>query len=549
MARLLIVEDNHELASLMVAAAQSRGHSAQAVHTGEEALALLRPRAYDAAVVDLLLPDMRGSELLTALIPHGIPAIAISGVFKGDKLAREATSVYGARDFFSKPFKLDELLDALEQKCNLPRTAAPPPPPPEAQEEEDAILELMELLPEDEIKSEPPREHPAAALAPPPPPPEASEASDTEITRPHATPLPPDAFLSEEQEEEEHSSHRVAPPVPGPDEALLAELADAASATLTEPKAPAATEPPVASESPEPEPAPAAEAAPTPAPDEPEVLPFGEREKVWAKQKGSEAPAPPRAGRRALPEWTLEGEIKEATIPRLLNAYYEARHHGELKLKQGQVLKVVYFEAGQPVYAASNLANERFARFCARRGLLSPSDLQAVAALSKEEGVRTGEAMMRLGLLDADKRRQLVEEQVKEILWSTFSWTSGGYGFSPMRLQRAGLVKLSIFPGDLILEGVLKLETLVALRQKMPRTRRLSPTAAPPYALHELKLAGPQAMLLAYSDGSKTVEDLLTLTDLSERETLATLHGLELMGILQERRDESSGKRRISFGL
>jgi hypothetical protein len=44
------------------------------------------------------------------------------------------------------------------------------------------------------------------------------------------------------------------------------------------------------------------------------------------------------------------------------------------------------------------------------------------------------------------------------------------------------------------------------------------------------------------------VEDLLTLTDLSEREMLATLRGLELLGILQERHDEPS-KRRISFGL
>jgi hypothetical protein len=200
------------------------------------------------------------------------------------------------------------------------------------------------------------------------------------------------------------------------------------------------------------------------------------------------------------------------------------------------------------VYAASNLASERFARFCARRGLLSESDLQAVAALSKEGSVRTGDAMMRLGLIDAEKRRALVQEQVKEILWSTFAWSSGGYGFSPMRMQRAGLVKLSIFPGDLILEGVLKLESLVALRQKMPSSRRLSPTADPPYALHELKLAGPQALLLAYADGTKTVEDLLTLTDLSERETLATLHGLELMGILRERREESN-PRRITFGL
>lgn len=504
MARLLIIEDNLELASLMVAAAQSRGHFAQAAHTGEEALSLLRPKAFDAVVVDLLLPDMRGTELLIALLPHSIPAIAISGVYKGERLAWEATALYGARDFFAKPFELDALLDALEQKCGLPRPIQPPPPPPEAQEEED-ILELLEVAPLDAAE---------------------------EVTAPSTSPLPPEAFLPEEPEPEPATAL-------DPEEALLAVLAEVPATADGESR----PGPPL-EEFQEPR-----EPHELQASQEPEIfLPFGEREKVWLKEQQAPTGAPARVGRRALPEWSLEGELKEATVPRLLNAYYESRHHGELKLKQGQILKVIYFEAGQPVYAASNLAHERFARFCVRRGLLSESDLQAMARLSREEGLRTAEAMMRLGLLDAQRHQALVEAQVKEILWSSFAWNTGGYGFSPMRLQRTGLVKLSIFPGDLILEGVLKLETLVALRKKLPPSRRLFPTAAPPYALHELKLSGPQALLLAYADGSKTVEDLLTLTDLSEREALATLRGLELMGILQERREEPN-QRRISFGL
>ncbi|HZI05832.1 MAG TPA: hypothetical protein VEZ71_17510, partial [Archangium sp.] len=89
------------------------------------------------------------------------------------------------------------------------------------------------------------------------------------------------------------------------------------------------------------------------------------------------------------------------------------------------------------------------------------------------------------------------------------------------------------------------------LRQHMPRSRRLFPAAAPPYGLHELKLRGPQALLLAYTDGSKTVADLLTITELPERGVLATLRGLELIGVLEERRDEPgpSSRSRISFGL
>ncbi|AKJ02849.1 DNA-binding response regulator KdpE [Archangium gephyra] len=137
MARLLIVEDHPELASLMVAAAESRGHEATAVHTGEAALALLRPAAFHAAVVDLLLPDMRGSAVLSALRDHAIPAVAVSGVFKGDRFAREATEVHGARAFFEKPFELLQLLESVEQLCGLTR---PLPPPPSGEDEDEVVV-------------------------------------------------------------------------------------------------------------------------------------------------------------------------------------------------------------------------------------------------------------------------------------------------------------------------------------------------------------------------------------------------------------------------
>ncbi|NOK00870.1 MULTISPECIES: response regulator [Myxococcus] len=457
MARLLIVEDNHELASLIVALAQSRGHDAKAAATGEAALESLGPgQHWDAALVDLLLPDIRGSEVLAALRAHGIPAIAVSGVYKGDRFAQEAVQVHGARTFFEKPFELITVMEALEQAGGV----APPPraPPPIAE----SVL-LDELL-------------------------------DAE-----------DLIVLEEF-----------PPEPG----------DAAEPLQVVP-----------STDPLPEPADAEHALP---------LPFGRREQVWSESTAPSTPPPPK---RALPDWSLGGVLGDATVARLLNAYYEARHHGELKLQQGQVLKVVYFESGRVVYAASNLAAERFGRFCIRQGVLPEVRLAEVTAFAKEHGLRTGEAMLRMGLMDAAQREQLLVEQVKEIIWSTFTWKEGGYGFSAMRPRRTDLVKLSVFPGDLVLEGVAKTETLVTLRRHMPRSRRLFPTADAPYGLHELKLEGAQALVLAYADGSKTVEDLLALTDLPERQTLATLRGLELLGVLEDRPDTPSRRHRISFGL
>jgi CheY-like chemotaxis protein len=624
MARLLIVEDHPELASLMVAAAESRGHEAQAVHTGEAALALLRPAAFHAAIVDLLLPDMRGSTVLSALRDHAIPAVAVSGVFKGDRFAREATEVHGARAFFEKPFELLQLLEAVEQLCGLTRPL--PPPPPDDEDEvvvfEDASLldgedepvfgsfdedepvftrppppprfipPSQELTPvvmglalaeeaEDPMRDEAPAPAPtpqASAPTPeplPPPPPETSAAPPPAESVPppspetSAAPITVEVSASGEPEPAlivpEEEPHEEAP-VPGVDEPEPAPQQEQERVPAgAEPAVVEATRPVTlgtddleelgvldalnAEEAPAPAQAVESEARTESAEVTPEpglALPFGEREKVWAKTQPAATPGPRRP---SPPEWSLSGDLKDTSIPRLLNAYYEARHSGELKLKQGSVLKVIYFEAGRPVYAASNLAHERFARFCVRRGVLPEARLQEVLTLAREQNLRSAEAMIRLGVLDAKQRQQLVEEQVKEILWSTFSWTEGNYGFSPMRPPRAGLVKLAVFPGDLILEGILKSEPLVKLRQHMHRSRRLFPSAAPPYALHELKLKGQQALLLAYADGSKTVEDLLTLTELPERDVLATLRGLELIGVLEERRDEPTNRSRISFGL
>lgn len=427
MARLLVVEDNPELASLIAQACEARGHTARTELTAAGALGAVADEQTDFAIVDLHLPDMPGSEVLARLKDRKVPAIAISGVYKGDRFAQEATSVHGAAAFFEKPFLMDSLLEAVDKILGQLMPLSPDGPPSELPfHEDDELLEALEPLPEDN----------------------------------------------------------------GAD------------------------------------------------------VPFSQRGRVW-----SHAPdAPPAPSRSELPAWTKAGNLAETSVPRLLNAYYEARHDGELKLRQGNILKAIFFEGGCPVYAASNLLHERFGQFCARLGLLDGGQLAAVGRVAREKKLRTATAMVEMGLLTEERRVALLLEQVREIIWSAFSWTQGQYQLSSVKPQRTDLVKLSVFPGDLILQGVSRTGTLASLREKMAVSRKLFPALESPYPLYELSLSGPQASLVAQADGTKTVADLLSLTDLPEREALSTLVGLEWTGLLQERADEGP-RSRISFGL
>lgn len=664
MARLIIVEDNTELAFLIVSAARARGHQATAMGVGHAALSALGGGAtFDAAVVDLLLPDMGGGEVLAALREAGIPAVAISGVYKGETFAREAIEKHGATRFFEKPFDMKSLLEALESAA-----AGAGALPAMLIEDDEEELEELAPLEEVEVEDDEPLvadavvegeatvdpgemiaeieavEAPPAPAEEPPTRPEMVPELDEEPGTP-TRPLDGEdlaalaqlssaeaaaATVSPEEEtaevEEEIPTRVAGPPLdirlapqdegsPEEDmvralemleamEAMEAPMSMAAAAKESPPpppeqaprpargpggaigmahelavrvshKPPEKVAPPpaeaetggaleslAAAESggeapPEREPvdteaalaglaeeAPAVAATPEPPPEAPApdavLVPFGERGRVWNPE--------PQVRKRPLPEWGEAGDLSRSPVPRLLNAFYEARHTGELKLKQDTVVKVVTVENGLPVYAASNLASERFGRFCVRRGAVTEADLNRVAALAELEGIRTGESMVRLGLVTADRRRELLEEQVREIIWSTFSWTRGQYHLVPKKPSRQDLVKLFLFPGELILEGVSRTHTLISLRQKMPPQRRLSHAPDPPYVLQEIPLTGPQQALLAAADGSKAVEDLLALTDLSEREALASLAGFELLGLLVERPEENK-RQRISFGL
>jgi CheY-like chemotaxis protein len=110
--RLLIVDENAELAALVTDAAARLGAEAFACTSGREALSALGAGRFDAALLDLPLADVRGSELLRALGAAKVPAVAVSGVYRGPRSAEEALRL-GAREFYEKPFQIEEVVRAL----------------------------------------------------------------------------------------------------------------------------------------------------------------------------------------------------------------------------------------------------------------------------------------------------------------------------------------------------------------------------------------------------------------------------------------------------
>jgi CheY-like chemotaxis protein len=237
---------------------------------------------------------------------------------------------------------------------------------------------------------------------------------------------------------------------------------------------------------------------------------------------------PPTSGVRPA----RQGALKD-NLPGLISAFYLSKETGELYCQRGKVKKVVYFESGQPVFALSNLAADRFGQFLVRVGKIKPEQLQDVAVVAAQSGRRTGDVLVERGLLKETERLYFVGQQVKSIIYSLFGWEEGQFVVTFREKARAESIKLDVFPGNLVIRGIKKLYKPERLSRLIPLEDRLIPSQQPAYQLHEIELEKWEAMLLSRIDGTRTNAELMAIAapraEHLVKGFLAALLGIEIL--------------------
>ncbi len=118
MARILIIDDEDELRSMLRRMLEQVGHEVTEAVNGTEGIQSYEQDRPDLIITDIIMPEKEGVETIIALrrADPDLPIIAISG---GGRL--EATDFLtmarklGARRTLSKPFRRDQLLEAVDE--------------------------------------------------------------------------------------------------------------------------------------------------------------------------------------------------------------------------------------------------------------------------------------------------------------------------------------------------------------------------------------------------------------------------------------------------
>ena len=232
----------------------------------------------------------------------------------------------------------------------------------------------------------------------------------------------------------------------------------------------------------------------------------------------------------------MRGRLRFTRMPALLWELHESGATGSLRVRQGEVEKQVWFERGQPVFARSNQSDDRLTDRLLQRGLLSRAQYEAAQALIATKGARrSGEVLVEARLITQGALDEALREHLLHMFDAMFIWEDAEWEFDP-RGRCEEVVVLDTPPAALIMGAarnrIHMKELWAAVGSAALRPVLVEPAAAPAL-IRALDLLPTEALWIERFDGAQTLGQMLGDFDTDERELIATVYTLKLVGALR----------------
>lgn len=121
--RILVIEDEPQIARVLQLELQFEGYDVTTKHTGPDGLIAYREEPFDLVLLDIMLPGMNGLDVLKRIRTDEriIPVILLTA--KGETNDKVAGLDLGANDYVTKPFEFEELLARIRTQLRFAKPA------------------------------------------------------------------------------------------------------------------------------------------------------------------------------------------------------------------------------------------------------------------------------------------------------------------------------------------------------------------------------------------------------------------------------------------
>lgn len=220
----------------------------------------------------------------------------------------------------------------------------------------------------------------------------------------------------------------------------------------------------------------------------------------------------------------LTGEIKDLTVPWLLQEIRDGKKDGTAFFEQDKLVKKVYFSNGDVLFASSNLEDDRLGEFLLRQGRITREQFDASSAIVIKTNKKLGAVFYELGILSPQELVVQVKLQVKQIVLGLFNWRDGRYRFEEGRPSSAEVIPLQMNTNNVILEGIEALDWQLVRKALPPMKTVLRPSMDPSHIFQDADLTPDQKAVLSLIDGGRNIEQVCSLSGIGDFNTLKAIY-------------------------
>lgn len=232
----------------------------------------------------------------------------------------------------------------------------------------------------------------------------------------------------------------------------------------------------------------------------------------------------------------LSGDLSSISLSDLFSLITLSKKTGALRCTRGAESRTIQWEQGEIVFARSNSVRDSLGCFLVRRGLIT-EEQNAESARRITPDTRHGKVLVRLGYITTEQLWWAVKNQVLEIVYGLFHWTTGFFEFLEGKVESREKIVLAVSTTKVVMEGIRRLDEWrkFATRLSDPGMLLEAVPGKSPGGGREHEPTPEEKKVLALLNGSRTVEEVAKLSGQGEFEAYSALYEALRLGEIRER--------------
>lgn len=231
----------------------------------------------------------------------------------------------------------------------------------------------------------------------------------------------------------------------------------------------------------------------------------------------------------------IQGSLREASLPDVVQLLFLGRRTGRLALADRQRHAAIWFEDGWIVHAAIVNRRDRLGDMLVKSGPVSQAQLdEALAMQASQPARRVGDILVANGAISRETLNHFIRRHVEEALYSLFTWSSGTFSFEAgVRADPDDLVH-RFSPDAILLEGARRVDEWSLIEKKIPSFDLIFAPDADPAHATELALTETQQLVLPLLNGTRDLRQVIDEAALSDFTACQALFGLLTAGLVRK---------------